>query len=75
MLRLFRQNVCAWHFQFNSELSMPRDFTFNGASMPQKEVECSGEAARDMANDNVIVFEKGAQAHGHELRAWQVGSK
>ena len=42
--------------------------------MPQKEVECSGEAARDMASDNVIVFEKGAQARGHQLRAWQVGS-
>ena len=27
--------------------------------MPQKEVECSGEAARGMANDNAIVFENG----------------
>ena len=27
--------------------------------MPQKEVECSGEAATDMANDNAIVFENG----------------
>ena len=27
--------------------------------MPQKEVECSGEAAWDMANDNATVFENG----------------
>ena len=27
--------------------------------MPHKEVECSGEAARDMANDNTTVFENG----------------
>ena len=38
---------------------MPREFAFNGASVPQKEVECSGEAARDMANDNAIVSENG----------------
>ena len=31
---------------------MPCDVTFNGAAVPQKEVECSGEAARDMANNN-----------------------
>ena len=27
--------------------------------MPQKEVECSGEAVRDMANNNATVFENG----------------
>ena len=60
ILWLSRQSVCARHFQPNSELSMPRDFTFTGASVPQKEVECSGEAARDMANDKATVFENGS---------------
>ena len=54
---------------------MPRDFTFNGASVPQKEVECSGEAARDMANDNTTVFENGTTSTWTLLkRTWQVGS-
>ena len=57
ILWLSRQSVRAQHLQSNFELSMPREFAFNGASVPQKEVECSGEAARDMAN--AIVSENG----------------
>ena len=59
ILWLSRQSVGARHFQPNPELSMPHDFTFNRASVLQKEVECSGEATRDMANDNATVFENG----------------